>query len=115
MRWTVLAAMVPGALLVAGCGNSGGHSLHATLDADKEAGTVTMMCTESSSGTCHGLFVDGTNIARISAAVGTSAGTSGITDDTRFCLDTAEPTDGCKLKPLAQGEQIVRQEKAPKA
>jgi hypothetical protein len=111
MRWTV-AGMVLGALLVAGCSTTNKHSLHATLDADKEAGNVTMMCTASSTGTCYALFVSGPNIARISAAVGTSAATSGIGDDARYCLDTAEPSDGCKLKPLASGEQIVRQEKA---
>lgn len=112
MRWTVLATLVSGALMVTGCGPSGKHNLHATLTTDEGAGSVTMMCTESSSGTCYGMFVDGPNIARISAAVGTSAGTSGITGDTRYCLDTTEPSDGCKLKPLRAGEQIVRQEKA---
>ena len=108
MRWTVAAI----ALLVAGCGSSGKHNLHATLDADREDGSVTMMCTESSSGTCYGLFVTGSDIARITAAVGTTSGTTGITSETRFCLDVAEPTNGCTLKPLAEGEQIVRQEKA---
>jgi hypothetical protein len=108
MRWTVLAV----AMLVAGCSESGKHSLHATLDADPGAGNVTMMCTASSSGTCYAMFVSGPNIMRISAAVGTSAGTSGIGDDARYCLDTAEPADGCKLKPLLSGEQIVRQEQA---
>jgi hypothetical protein len=111
MRWTV-AGVLLGALLVAGCGDAGKHSIHATLTADPGAGSVTMMCTASSSGTCYALFVSGPNIARISAAVGTSAGTSGIGDDGRYCLDTAEPSDGCKLKPLASGEQIVRQEQA---
>lgn len=110
MRWTVLAA----ALLVAGCGDANKHSLHATLTADKTAGTVTMMCTASSSGTCYAMFVAGPNMARISAAVGTSAGTSGVTDDARYCLDTVEPSDGCKLKPLADGESIVRQEQTEK-
>jgi hypothetical protein len=108
MRWTVAAI----ALLVAGCSQSGKHSLHATITADQEAGNVTMMCTASSSGTCYGLFVTGSDVARISTAVGTSAGTSGITGETRYCLDVSEPTDGCTLKPLAPGEQIVRQEKA---
>jgi hypothetical protein len=108
MRWTVAAI----ALLIAGCGQSGKHSLHATLDADQEGGSVTMMCTASSSGTCYGLFVTGSDVARISAAVGTTSGTTGITAGTRYCLDVAEPTQGCTLKPLAQGEQIVRQEKA---
>lgn len=108
MRWTV-AAM---ALLVAGCGSPGKHNLHATLDADRESGNVTMMCTESGSGTCYGLFVTGSDVARISAAVGTSSGTSGITGETRYCLDVSEPANGCTLKPLAAGEQIVRQQKA---
>lgn len=108
MRWTVAAI----SLLVAGCGSSGKHNLHATLDADREGGSVTMMCTESSSGTCYGLFVTGRDIARITAAVGTTSGTTGITRETRFCLDVAEPANGCTLKPLAEGEQIVRQEKA---
>jgi len=100
------------ALLVAGCTPSGKHELHATLDADQTAGMVTMMCSQSSSGTCYGLFVTGSDVARITVAVGTTSGTSGITGETRFCLDVSEPTDGCKLKPLMQGEQIVRQEKA---
>ncbi len=108
MRWTVVAM----ALLVAGCSDTGKHSLHATLDADQAGGNVTMMCTESSSGTCYGLLVTGSDVARISAAVGTSAGTTGITEETRYCLDTSEPLQGCTLKVLRAGEQIVRQEKA---
>lgn len=113
MRWTVAAAFV-GALLVAGCGPPEKRSLHATLDTDQVSGTVTMMCKSSSSGTCHALFVTGSDIDRISAAVGTSSGTTGIMGDTRYCLGVDEPVNGCALKPLAEGEQIVRQEKAPR-
>lgn len=106
MRWTVAAI----ALLIAGCGSSGKRSLHATIEADRAGGTVTMMCTASSSGTCHALFVTGSDMGRVSAAVGTSAGTTGITDETRYCLDVSEPDNGCTLKPLAEGKQIVRHE-----
>ncbi|MES2443115.1 MAG: hypothetical protein V4574_09820 [Pseudomonadota bacterium] len=109
-----LMAATAAALLLAGCGGPEKRSVHATLDADHESGSVTMMCTASSSGTCHGLFVTGSDVARIAAAAGTSAGTTGITSMTRYCLDVAEPGQGCSLRPLAQGEQIVRQEKAPR-
>jgi hypothetical protein len=87
------------------------RSLHAMIEADQASGIVTMSCTESSSGTCYALFVTGDTVERLAVKVGNSAGDTGITAETRYCIDTIEPAEGCTLKPLAEGQQIVRRQK----
>lgn len=87
------------------------RSLHAMIEADQATGIVTLNCSESSSGTCYALFVTGDDVARLEAKAGTSTGETGITAETRYCVDSVAPANGCTLKPLAQGQQIVRQSK----
>ena len=104
MRWT----MVGLALLIAGCGEKVDKTLSVMLETDFQKGTVIMTCRESSSGTCHALFVFKDDVVRIEAAKGSVATATGIVDFSRYCLDVAPPRDGCELKPLTEGQQIIR-------
>ena len=104
MRWIWLPA-----LLVMGCAQQAENgNLRATLRADFGGGTVELACTESSSGTCHVLIVAGDKTLRLSAAAGGKARESGVGDGAQYCIGTAEPRNGCKLRPLRDGEQIYR-------
>lgn len=104
MRWMVAGL----ALLVAGCGEKVDSEVAAILEADLQKGTVTMTCRSSSSGTCHALFVLKDDVIRIDAAAGSVATATGINDLFRYCLGSEAPGDGCNLRPVAEGQQIVR-------
>lgn len=104
-----MRGMIAGlALLVAGCGEKVDKNISAMLETDFQKGTVTMTCRESSSGTCHALFVFKDDVIRLDAAQGSAATATGIVDFSRYCLDVSAPADGCELKPLVEGQQIVR-------
>jgi hypothetical protein len=104
MRWVVIGM----ALRAAGCGEKVDKNISAMLETDFQKGTVIMTCRESSSGTCYALFTFKDDVVRIEAAKGTATTATGITDFSRYCLDVAPPKDGCELKPLTEGQQIVR-------
>ena len=104
-------AWVAMALLVAGCGPKGERSLDAVMTGDLQAGTLTMMCRESSSGTCHLLVQTGDKVVRVEAAKGTTTAATGLDDRSRYCLEPEAPADGCTLRPVPEGEQIVRSRK----
>ncbi|MCW3846192.1 hypothetical protein OF829_03005 [Sphingomonas sp. LB-2] len=104
MRWTVVGL----ALLVAGCGEKVDSDISAMLETDFQKGTVTMTCRESSTGSCHALFVFKDDVKRLEVAKGSAATATDIVDFTRYCLDVSAPQNGCKLAPLVEGQQIVR-------
>jgi len=104
MRWMIAGL----ALLAAGCTGKVDHSISVMLETDFQKGTVTMTCRESTSGTCHALFVFKDDAKRLEAAQGSAATVTGIVDFTRYCLGTSAPGNGCDLKPLAEGQQIIR-------
>lgn len=104
MRWMVAGL----ALLVAGCGEKVDQSISVMLDTDFQKGTVTMTCRESSSGTCHALFLFKDDEVRIEAAKGSAATATGIVDFSRYCVGVSAPANGCDLKPLTEGQQIIR-------
>ena len=96
------------ALLAAGCAAKGDQSLSVMLETDLQKGTVTMTCRESSSGTCYALFAFKDDVKRLEVAKGSTASVTEIVDFTRYCVGTTAPGDGCELKPLADGQQIIR-------
>lgn len=104
MRWIIAGI----ALLLAGCGEKVDSEVAAILDADLQKGTVTLTCRTSSTGACHALFVLGDDVKRIDAPVNGAATATGITDFTRYCLGATAPGNGCNLRPLVEGQQIVR-------
>lgn len=104
MRWIIVGA----ALLATGCGETVDSSVSVLLDTDLQKGTVTMTCRESSSGTCYALFAFKDDVVRIEAAQGAVATASNINDLSRYCVGATAPGDGCDLKPLAEGQAIVR-------
>ncbi len=102
-------AILATALLLAACGGKTvSHSISAVIEADPEAGNALLTCRESSSSSCHVLFVTGKQLARVEAKVGATATAGGLTPDTQFCLQENAPQNGCRLQPLVKGEQIVR-------
>ncbi|MDF7777274.1 hypothetical protein P1X14_18585 [Sphingomonas sp. AOB5] len=108
MKWAMVAAA---ALLVAGCEKVvESHSVSAVLTADIAAGKIKLTCRASSTGNCHVLLVTGETIERMSAAAGQSSEATGVTDATQYCLQENAPQNGCRLRKLVQGEQIVRSE-----
>lgn len=104
MRWMIASI----SLLVAGCGEKVDSEVAAVLEADLQKGTVTMTCRTASTGTCHALFALGDDVIRIEAAAGSASTATGINDLTRYCVGATAPADGCNLRPLVEGEQIVR-------
>lgn len=104
MRW-MAAGM---ALLVAGCGPKVDHSISVMLETDFQKGTVTMTCRDSSSGTCYALFAFKDDVKRLEVAKGSAATATEITDFTRYCVGASAPGNGCELKPLTEGQQIIR-------
>ncbi len=105
MRAIGMAAL----LALAGCGGrSETRSLSLVLDSDLAAGKATLTCRQSSSGTCHVLFVTGDKTLRLSAAAGSKAEINGVSADTQLCTGDSAPANGCRLTPLRDGEQIVR-------
>ena len=104
MRWMIVAA----ALLAAGCGEKVDSNIAVLLDTDLQKGTVTMTCRESSSGTCHALFAFRDDVIRLEAAQGSTATATNITEFSRYCVGPTAPGDGCELKKLTEGEQIIR-------
>ena len=107
MRWTVVAM----AVLMAGCAAKGERSFDAVLKGDLQAGTLTLTCRDSSTGACHLLVQTGDKVDRIEAAKGTTAAATGLDDRSRYCLDAEAPGDGCRLMPVIEGEQIIRNRK----
>lgn len=109
MKWAMIVAA---ALLVAGCGTkvTKSQSVSAMLEADLKSGNVILNCRASSTGSCHLLLVTGEKIERLSADTGKTATAGGATDATQYCLQESAPQNGCRLQPLAQGQQIVRSE-----
>lgn len=104
------AVGIAGALLLAGCSaGTTTRNVDAVLDAELEAGEALLTCRKSSSGTCHVLFI--TEATRITAQArqGETAAASGLSPETRYCLDVVAPDpNGCRPRPLVAGEQIVR-------
>lgn len=103
------------ALLLGGCAELGERKVDAMIEAKLEAGEALITCRESSSGTCHVVFV--TEATRITAQAkqGETGSASGLSPTTRYCVDAAAPNpDGCRLKPLREGQQIARYTKMAK-
>ncbi len=108
------ATAVVAFLLLAGCSGKEERVVHAVIEAKLDAGSAMVTCRESSSGTCHALFV--TQVALVTAEVkqGETSGVEGIDTGTRYCVDVRAPEPAkCRLKPLADGEQIVRSATIP--
>ncbi len=104
MKRIVLLALAA----AAACAPASKHNVSVVIDADFTTGKVTLTCRDSSSGTCHVLFATAGEPVRLSAAKGASAEANGLGDGARFCVGDAAPGNGCKLSPLRDGEQIIR-------
>ena len=106
MKWPCLI-VVP--LLLTACGGKTERSMHAELDADFAKGEVLLACKESSSGTCHALFLVDTERKTVEAAAGASVSAAGIGEGAYYCVDVAPPdTAKCRPRALNSGKQIVR-------
>jgi hypothetical protein len=102
-------AIVAGLLLLTGCGGMQERKVDAVLAADLARGEVLIRCRESSSDSCHALFVTEAHLVTAQAKVGESASASGLGPETRYCVDAVAPNPAkCRLRSLANGEQIVR-------
>lgn len=100
------------AALLAGCAGSEARKVDAVLEAKLEPGEVLITCRESSSGTCHALFV--TEATQIEAQVkqGETGSASGLSPTTRYCIDVQAPdANACRPRDLANGQTIVRYSK----
>ena len=104
MRWMVIGA----ALLVAGRGPKVDRNISVMFETDFQKGTVTLTCRDSSSGTCYALFVFKDDVKRLEVPKGSAATATEIVDFTRYCVGDTAPADGCDLKPLTEGQQIIR-------
>ena len=97
------------ALLLGGCAEMGERKVDAMIEARLEAGEALFTCRESSSGPCHAVFV--TEATRITAQAkqGEASSATGLSPTTRYCVDASPPDpNGCRLKPLVEGQQIAR-------
>lgn len=96
------------AVLLAACG-AAPRTLSATIDARLEAGEALVTCRQSSSGTCHALFITQTALVRVEAKQGETGSAEGLTPATRYCVDVRAPEPGkCRRRMLEEGAQIVR-------
>lgn len=106
MKKTMLLALVA----LAACAPAAKRSVSVVIDADFATGKVKLTCRDSSSGTCHALFTDegGGEPLRLSAAKGASAEANGLGEGAQFCIGETAPANGCRLMPLRDGAQILR-------
>lgn len=108
MRGMIAGLGLLASCLVAGCTEKVDRNLSVMFETDFQKGTVTMTCRESSSGTCYALFVFKDDVKRLEVAQGSAATATDIVDFTRYCVGVTAPANGCDLKPLSEGQQIIR-------
>ena len=97
------------ATLLAGCGAGGPRKIDALIEARLDAGEAVIHCRESNSGICHALFVTEATTVKAEVKQGETGGASALGPETRYCIDARPPDPAtCRLRPLVEGEQIVR-------
>lgn len=104
-----MRAVLALALLLGGCAEMGERKVDAMIEAKLEAGEALITCRESTSGVCHVVFVTEATRVTAQAKQGEVGSASGLSPTTRYCVDTVAPDpNGCRLKPLVEGQQIAR-------